>query len=83
MMLLAPHLGRDAAHKLLEEAARRSAGQSRRLAEVLSEMPEVTRCVSRDELLTIEDPERYLGAAGVFRERLLNASLPSSRSRKE
>ena len=42
MMLLGEKLGRDAAHKLLDQATRQSIEQGRHLREVLSEMPEVS-----------------------------------------
>jgi 3-carboxy-cis,cis-muconate cycloisomerase len=73
MMLLAPSLGRDVAHKLLEEAVRRSTEQKRRLREVLGEMPEVTRLLDRVTLENLEAPEEYLGMADAFRTRLLSS----------
>ncbi len=42
MMLLGEKLGRDVAHKLLDEATRQSVAQKRHLDEVLAEMPEVS-----------------------------------------
>ncbi len=71
MMLLAEKVGRDVAHKVLEEAARRSVAQARHLSEVLAEMPEVTRHLDRAALRDLEVPEQYLGAADEFRLRLL------------
>ena len=71
MMLLGEKVGRDVAHKLLEEAARRSVAQGRHLAEVLAEMPEVTRHLDRAVLQKLEAPEEYLGSADAFRRRLL------------
>lgn len=71
-MLLGATLGRDAAHKLLEEATRRSAAEGRRLAEVLGEMREVTQVLDRDALADLESPEGYLGVAEVLRQRLLS-----------
>ena len=69
-MLLAASLGRDAAHKLLAQAARDSIAQKRRLVEVLKEIPEVTRAIPLDSLQTLDTPEEYLGAAEEFRKRL-------------
>lgn len=73
MMLLAPHLGRDMAHKVVEEASRRSRAEGRRLAGILAEMPEVTLHLNQDVLAGLEDPENYLGVAEMFRKRLLVA----------
>jgi 3-carboxy-cis,cis-muconate cycloisomerase len=72
MMLLGEKLGRDAAHKLLEEATQRSVTQGRHLYEVLGEMPEVSRHLDSDALKKLEAPEEYLGSADAFRMRLLS-----------
>ncbi len=72
MMLLGEKLGRDVAHKLLDEAARQSVTQGRHLYEVLGEMPEVSRHIDRETLKKIEAPEEYLGSAEAFRKRLLS-----------
>ena len=71
MMLLGEKLGRDIAHKLLEEATRQSVAQGRNLAQVLAEIPEVTRHLDRAVLQKLEAPEEYLGSADAFRKRLL------------
>jgi len=73
MMLLGQQLGRDVAHKILEEATRQSAAQGRRLVEVLAEMPEVTGHIDGATLRRLEEPEEYLGSAGAFRSRLLSS----------
>ena len=72
MMLLGSALGRDIAHRIVEEATRRGAAQGRRLAEVLRENPEVMRHLTKEMLDRLEKPEEYLGAAEVFRKRLLS-----------
>jgi 3-carboxy-cis,cis-muconate cycloisomerase len=72
MMLLGQKLGRDTAHKALEEAIRTSVAQHRHLAEVLAEMPEVSGYVDAAALQQLEIPEEYLGAAKEFRLRLLS-----------
>lgn len=70
MMLLGPVLGRDVAHKTIEEATRKSAAQGRALAEILRGMPEVTKVLDAASLASLDSPEEYLGAAGEFRIRL-------------
>ncbi len=72
MMLLAPQLGRDVAHRLLEEAVRKCTEQKRRLREVLGDMAEVTRLLDRETLDKLETPEEYLGVADALRARLLS-----------
>jgi 3-carboxy-cis,cis-muconate cycloisomerase len=70
VMMLGASLGREAAHKLLEQATRQSIEQKRRLIEVLEEIPEITRAIPLDVLRTLDTPEDYLGAAEEFRKRL-------------
>jgi 3-carboxy-cis,cis-muconate cycloisomerase len=74
MMLLGEKLGRDVAHKLLDQAVRQSVTQRRNLYEVLSEMPEVSRHLDLETLRSIEAPEGYLGSADAFRKRLLSSA---------
>jgi 3-carboxy-cis,cis-muconate cycloisomerase len=71
MMLLGAKVGRDVAHKIIEEAARRSVKEARNLAAVLSDMPEVTEHLNPAELEQLEMPDQYLGSAEVFRKGLL------------
>jgi 3-carboxy-cis,cis-muconate cycloisomerase len=70
-VLLGSALGRDAAHRLLEEATRQSIVQNRRLSDVFAAMPEVARHLSADALADLESPEAYLGVAEQFRQRLI------------
>jgi len=71
MMLLGEKLGRDVAHKLLEEATRQSVTQGRRLISVLDAMPEVTQHLDPATLRELDVPEQYLGMAEEFRVRQL------------
>jgi len=80
MMVLGQKLGRDAAHKLLEQATRKSIAESCRLSEVLAEMPEIAAGFDAETLRNLEDPEKYLGVADEFRKRLL--SMPKPRGSK-
>ena len=74
MILLGTTLGRDVAHKLIEEATRQSIAKGCRLTEVLSEMPEVTRILDSTALHNLETPEEYLGVADALRTRLLSSA---------
>jgi 3-carboxy-cis,cis-muconate cycloisomerase len=76
MMVLGQKLGRDLAHKLLEEAARKSIAESRRLSEVLAEIPKIATRLDAETLRNLEDPEKYLGVADEFRKRLLSTPKP-------
>lgn len=77
MMLLGESLGRDVAHKLLEEATRKSVIEGRHLAKVLAEMPEVTSRIDRSILAQIGAPEQYLGSAEEFRKALTDSPSPA------
>ncbi len=74
MMLLGEKIGRDAAHKLLDEATRRTVSQGRALHEVVGEMPEISRHLDLKILEKIDTPEEYLGSANAFRKRLLSSA---------
>jgi len=82
MILLGSKLGRDVAHKVLEEATRTSVTQGRHLAEVLAEMPEITSHIDRVALRQLEAPEQYLGSAEVFRQALLASSRGKNRNQE-
>jgi 3-carboxy-cis,cis-muconate cycloisomerase len=62
MMLLGAKMGRDAAHKLLEEATRDA-----KLADVLAGY------LTPEEIRELNKPESYLGSAETFRRRLLES----------
>jgi 3-carboxy-cis,cis-muconate cycloisomerase len=72
MMLLGAKIGRDKAHKLMNEAAQRAGQSGRKLVDVIVEMPEVQAALSAEEIATIDKPEEYLGSAETFRKHLLN-----------
>ena len=71
MMQLAPAIGRDAAHALVERAAGESRRSGRPLVDVLASMPEVTAHLPAAELSRRCSPDAYLGAAEALRLRLL------------
>ena len=80
MMLLAPKLGRAAAHKLLEESTRASTSGGKHLSEVLAEMPEFTSHIDAFTLRQLEAPEQYLGSAETFRKALLSRWAESEKT---
>jgi 3-carboxy-cis,cis-muconate cycloisomerase len=85
MILLGKALGRDQAHRLLEEATRESVGKALRMTEVLSAMPEITKHLDAKMIQSLDDPQQYLGSAEVFRKRQLSAEtkLSSMKEKKE
>lgn len=72
-MILAPSIGRSPAHQLLEAAARKSASEGKHLQEVLAADPSVTAHIPLAKLKELFDPSRYLGNAGEFIDRVLEA----------
>jgi 3-carboxy-cis,cis-muconate cycloisomerase len=75
MMLLAKELGRDVAHKLLQEATRKGIEQNKNLSTVLAELPEVASRLDGSVLAQLERPEQYLGSAEEFRRALLSSKM--------
>ena len=73
MMLLATQLGRDVAHKLLEDTIQKSMAQNKDLSALLAELPEVSSRLNRSVLDQLEIPEQYLGSAEEFRQALLDS----------
>jgi 3-carboxy-cis,cis-muconate cycloisomerase len=73
-MLLAEKLGRDVAHKILEQVTKKAIAEGRHLRDVLAEVPEVSAHLDRATLQRLEVPEDYLGSAESFRKALLSAS---------
>ncbi|MGD0907705.1 MAG: 3-carboxy-cis,cis-muconate cycloisomerase [Candidatus Acidiferrales bacterium] len=71
MILLGASLGRDVAYKLLEDAVKQSMQEKKKLTEVLAAIPQVTNILSTSQIQSLDDPKNYLGAAEVFRRRLL------------
>ena len=72
MMMLAAKLGRDAAHKILNAAVKKSAEERTSLSAVLAGIPEVTMHLGPTELNHLGTPEQYLGSAEVLRKALVS-----------
>lgn len=70
-LLLAPALGRDAAHRLVAGAAARSASTGQMLVEVLAADPAAAAALTPTDLASLEHPDAYLGVAEALRRRLL------------
>lgn len=83
MILLGSSLGRDVAHRLLEEATRKTVAENRSLSQVLAEMPEVSSKLDASALRHLEVPEQYLGAAEVFRQALVSSSQKTKTPNKK
>ncbi len=64
-------LGRDRAQALLRDAIGRAGSAGQPLSRILRAVPEIADLLSEEELDTLDEPERYLGAAEAFRRRLI------------
>jgi 3-carboxy-cis,cis-muconate cycloisomerase len=83
MMVLGAKLGRDIAHKILDEAVRRSVKEGMHLAAVLAKIPEVTAHLGPAELKQLETPEEYLGSAELFRRALISQSDRENKDKEQ
>jgi len=70
-LLLARKLGRERAQRIVREAVEQAERKQLRLAEVLAEMPEVSKVLDEQTVRDLGTPERYLGVASQFRKRLV------------
>ena len=68
---LAPKLGRDAAHALIEEACRRAVERGEPLRDVLANDAQVGKHLSAADLDRLFNPVNYLGVAEQFVDRVL------------
>lgn len=65
MMALGAALGHEAAHSLVQKAARRASEAGTTLGEELAADPEVARHVTAEQLETLLDPASYLGLSAA------------------
>lgn len=70
ILLLAPRIGRDAADRAVQEALEQARGAGG-FAEALLSSPDVSSALTEAERRDLGSPEAYLGAAELFRQRLL------------
>jgi 3-carboxy-cis,cis-muconate cycloisomerase len=77
MILLTGKIGRDRAHKVVEEAVSESRTRGCSLSELLAGIPEVTKYLSRDVLDRLDQAGDYLGSAEIFRKRQVAADSPA------
>ena len=75
-LALAPRVGRQVAHQIVEDACRASVEQHKHLRDVLAKDPRVTAHLSAADLGRLFDPEKYLGAA----EQMVDAVLANRKT---
>jgi 3-carboxy-cis,cis-muconate cycloisomerase len=70
---LAPTIGRQVAHELVQEAAQQAFASERPLRDVLTDDDRVREHLDAEEVGTLLDPAQYLGATAELIERALRA----------
>ena len=79
-MVLAPTLGKSAAHKIVESSATKASAESRSLKEILLTDTDLQAKLSPTDLDRLFDPRNYLGSANQFITQVLAAVKDSSPS---
>jgi 3-carboxy-cis,cis-muconate cycloisomerase len=74
MMGLAPHVGREAAHHIVQHASDAALAEHISLAEALAREPAMTENVEPAAVARLTDPAGYLGSADAFIDRVLEAA---------
>jgi 3-carboxy-cis,cis-muconate cycloisomerase len=73
-MAMGKHIGKSAAHTLLEAASRQARESGKHLREVLAQNPAVSERLTSLELDRLFAPENYLGVAEELVDRVIDAS---------
>jgi|SRR5882672_51840 len=73
-MALGAHIGKSAAHTLVESASKQARESGKHLREVLAQTKAVTEHLKAADLDKLFAPEDYLGAAEEFTDRVIAAS---------
>lgn len=73
MMVLAPTLGRQEAHHVVQEATKQALAEDRHLRAVLLETETVLTAATKQEIIDAFDPAGYFGASDHFIGRALEA----------
>ena len=73
-MAMGKHIGKSAAHTLMEAATRQARESGRHLREVLAQNRAVTERLTSEELDRLFAPENYLGVAEELVDRVVDAS---------
>ena len=71
---LASHIGKSAAHTLVEAASRQALESGKHLREVLGQKQAVTELLTSDELDRLFVPENYFGVAEELVDRVIESS---------
>jgi 3-carboxy-cis,cis-muconate cycloisomerase len=80
VMALAPHLGKAAAHELVDRAARRAMDEGISFTETLGRDPEIGKVLSPAALTDALEPQDYLGVSAQFVARVLAATASKTQA---
>lgn len=80
MMVLAPHLGKSAAHHLVAEATRRAVAERRHLRDILFDGTDLPSGMDRSEIIDAFDPAGYFGASDTLIDRARAAWSQNTRT---
>jgi 3-carboxy-cis,cis-muconate cycloisomerase len=82
-MAMAAHIGKSAAHALVDEASKQTRESGKHLRAVLGENPKVMQRLNSAELDRLFDPKNYLGASGDWVDRVIGAGrVPATKSNR-
>jgi 3-carboxy-cis,cis-muconate cycloisomerase len=74
-MALGRHIGKSAAHQLIEAASKQARESGKHLREVLAQTKAVTEHLNSADLDRLFAPENYFGVAEEFTDRVIASSL--------
>ena len=78
-MALGKHIGKPAAHKLVEEISKAALAKKKPLREILSANSEIMNHLSEAELDRLFEPLNYIGVSGEFIDRAIETSKSERR----
>jgi 3-carboxy-cis,cis-muconate cycloisomerase len=70
-MALAKTIGKQAAHKAIEDISRKAGAEKKHLRDLLAEDVRITKHLTRDDIAKLCDPLSYQGVSQAFIDRLL------------
>jgi adenylosuccinate lyase len=77
LLLVDKGVGRQEAHSMVRRASMKAISQGSTFAEALENDKEISRLLTRDEILAAMDPKTYLGTAGEQVERVIRLARKS------
>jgi 3-carboxy-cis,cis-muconate cycloisomerase len=79
--VLGKKVGKSKAHQILESASRKAIAEKKHLREVLAADAQVMPHLNREEIASLFEPLNYIGVAGKFIDRAIEASKSQFKAR--